>query len=46
MPVMVRMSIKASDGTALPDMIVKVMVGEEAGCLESGLQRGCRPRRT
>jgi general secretion pathway protein J len=46
MPVMVRLAIKGAGGTPMPDMIIRVMVGEEAGCLESGLQRGCRPRRT
>ncbi len=46
MPLLVRIAIKGADGNALPDVLVKVMLGEEAGCLESGLQRGCRPRRT
>jgi general secretion pathway protein J len=46
MPMAVRMRVKAADGSYLPDVIMRVMVSEEAGCLESGLQRGCRPRRT
>jgi general secretion pathway protein J len=46
MPSMIRVRIKASDGSYLPDLLVKVMVGEEAGCLETALQRGCRPRRS
>ena len=46
MPSMIRVRIKAADGTFLPDVLVKVMVGEEAGCLETALQRGCRPRRS
>jgi general secretion pathway protein J len=46
MPMVVRMRVKGSDGNYLPDVIVRVMLSEEAGCLESGLQRGCRPRRT
>jgi general secretion pathway protein J len=46
MPVMIRLAMKGGGGTQMPDIVIKVMVGEEAGCLESGLQRGCRPRRT
>lgn len=46
MPMAIRMRVKGTDGNYMPDVIVRVMVSEEAGCLESGLQRGCRPRRT
>lgn len=46
MPEVVRVRMKASDGTPLPDVVVRLMLGEEAGCLETSLQRGCRPRRT
>jgi len=46
MPVMIRLTVKGSGGTPMPDIVIRVMVSEEAGCLESGLQRGCRPRRT
>ena len=45
MPELVRLRIRTSDGGALPDMLVKLMLGEEAGCLENPLQRLCRPRR-
>ena len=45
MPLMVRMRMTMADGTPLPEMLVKLMVGEEAGCLENSFQRGCRPRR-
>ncbi len=45
MPEMVRMRIRTSDGGMLPDMLVKLMLGEEAGCLENPLQRLCLPRR-
>lgn len=45
MPEMVRMRIRTSDGGVLPDMLMKLMLGEEAGCLENPLQRLCRPRR-
>ncbi len=43
-PQMVRIRVKTSDGKMLPDMVVKVMLGEEAGCLENSFQRLCRPR--
>jgi general secretion pathway protein J len=46
MPVMIRLAVKGRGGAPMPDIIIRVMVSEEAGCLESGLQRGCRPRRT
>jgi general secretion pathway protein J len=45
-PVLVRIRIKASDGSFLPDMLMKVMIGEEAGCFETSMQRGCRARRS
>ena len=44
-PQLIRMRVRAADGTMLPEMIVKMMLGEEAGCLESQFQRVCRPRR-
>jgi hypothetical protein len=43
-PQMVRVRVKTDDGAPLPDMVVKVMLGEEAGCLENSFQRNCRPR--
>lgn len=46
MPSIIRLSMAAGDGSPLPDMIVPILVGEEAGCLETALQRGCRPRRS
>jgi general secretion pathway protein J len=46
MPTMVRVRMKESDGSPLPDLLVKLMVSEEAGCFEAALQRGCRPRRS
>lgn len=45
MPYLVRARIRTSDGAFLPDMVVRLMVGEEAGCFESAMQRYCRPRR-
>jgi general secretion pathway protein J len=43
-PQMVRMRVKSRDGTLLPELVAKVMLGEEAGCLENSFQRMCRPR--
>ena len=45
MPQMVRMRVKIADGTLLPDFVVRLALGEEAGCLENSFQRVCRPRR-
>ncbi|HYC34796.1 MAG TPA: prepilin-type N-terminal cleavage/methylation domain-containing protein [Usitatibacter sp.] len=45
-PQMIRMRVKSADGTMLPEMVAKVMLGEEAGCLENSFQRMCRPRRS
>lgn len=44
-PEMVRVRLKASDGDALPELVVRLSLGEEAGCLENSFQRMCRPRR-
>ncbi len=43
-PQMVRLHLKLADGTELPDVVARVMLGEEAGCLENAFQRVCRPR--
>jgi len=45
LPQLVRIRVKTAQGTVLPDLVVKLMLGEEAGCLESVYQRQCRPRR-
>jgi hypothetical protein len=37
--------VRTTDGTALPEMVVRIALGEEAGCLENSFQRLCRPRR-
>jgi general secretion pathway protein J len=44
-PQMVRMRVRTTEGTVLPEMLVRVNLGEEAGCLENSFQRVCRPRR-
>lgn len=45
-PQLIRIRMRTADGSFLPEMVVRVMLGEEAGCLESAFQRVCRPRRT
>jgi len=44
-PQMIRLRVKTAEGAMLPDMVLKTMLGEEAGCLENSFQRLCRPRR-
>ena len=44
-PLLVKLRVKMTDGRVLPDFVIRVMLGVEAGCLESSFQRGCRPRR-
>jgi general secretion pathway protein J len=45
-PQMIRIRIKRTDGTVLPEMVVRLMLSEEAGCIENSFQRLCRPRRS
>lgn len=45
-PQLVRLRVTLGDGSVLPDLVVRLMVGEEAACLETGFQRICRPRRS
>ncbi|HUQ27892.1 MAG TPA: prepilin-type N-terminal cleavage/methylation domain-containing protein [Usitatibacter sp.] len=45
MPELIRLRIKLDDGAVQPEMIVRMNLGEEAGCLENAFQRNCRPRR-
>ena len=44
-PQLIRVRIRAADGTDFPAMVVRLMLSEEAGCLENAFQRVCRPRR-
>ena len=44
-PEMIRVRMRAKDGEALPELVVRLVLGEEAGCLENSFQRLCRPRR-
>lgn len=45
MPLMVRVRMVGADGVALPDLVARLVLAEEAGCLENTFQRVCRPRR-
>jgi general secretion pathway protein J len=45
-PLMIRIRIKRTDGSVLPEMVVRLMLSEEAGCIENSFQRLCRPRRS
>jgi general secretion pathway protein J len=44
LPLLVRLRMQAADGAPLPDMVMRVVLGEEAGCLENAFQRSCRPK--
>ncbi len=45
MPQLVRLRVRDADGSWLPDMVMRLGMSEEAGCLENAFQRGCLPRR-
>ena len=45
LPQLVRLKVKTTDGRELPEYVVRLNLGVEAGCLESSFQRFCRPRR-
>lgn len=44
-PQIVKLRVRLADGSMLPEMDMRIMLGEEAGCLENTFQRFCRPRR-
>jgi general secretion pathway protein J len=44
LPMHVRVELSVG-GTKLPDMLVELRLGEEAGCYETSFQRTCQPRR-
>ena len=46
MPLMVRVRMVGADGVPQPDLVARLALGEEAGCLENTFQRVCRPRRS
>ncbi len=45
MPLLVRVRLVGANGVALPDLVTRLVLAEEAGCLENTFQRVCRPRR-
>jgi general secretion pathway protein J len=44
-PRMVRLRIRAPDASLMAEMVMRIELSEEAGCLENSFQRVCRPRR-
>ena len=44
-PQLVRLRVKLEGGAQLPEFIVAMHLGEEAGCFENSFQRQCGPRR-
>ena len=44
-PRLVRLRIRAPDATLMAEMVMRIEISEEAGCLENAFQRVCRPRR-
>ena len=44
-PQIVKLRVRLADGSVLPEMDMRIMLGEEAGCLENTFQRFCRPRK-
>jgi hypothetical protein len=42
MPLLVKLRVTTRRRRVLPDFVIRVMLGSEAGCLESSFQRGCR----
>jgi hypothetical protein len=44
-PQLVRLRLTLQGGVALPEFVVAMHLGEEAGCFENSFQRQCGPRR-
>lgn len=44
-PRLVRMRIRGPDTMLMAEMVMRIELSEEAGCLENSFQRICRPRR-
>ena len=44
-PRLVRMRIRAPDNALVAEMVMRIELSEEAGCLENSFQRVCRPRK-
>ena len=45
MPLLVKISVKTDLGRDVPDLVVALKLGEEAGCYENAFQRQCPARR-
>ena len=45
LPYLVRVKVTMADGRVLPEYVIRIALGAEAGCLENSFQRFCRPRR-
>jgi general secretion pathway protein J len=45
MPLLVRVRLVGADGIPMPELVARIVLAEEAGCLENTFQRVCRPRR-
>ena len=46
LPQLIKFTFTAPPGRVIPALIIQLMLGEEAGCYESGFSRQCGPRRT
>ena len=46
LPLLVKISIKTDLGRDVPELVVALKLGEEAGCYENAFQRQCPARRT
>lgn len=44
LPMLVRLHVETTRGQGVPDMVVALKVGEEAGCLATNFTRQCGPR--
>ena len=44
-PRLVRLRMRAPDTTLVGEMVMRIELSEEAGCLENSFQRVCRPRK-
>ena len=45
MPLLVRLTIKTANGRPVPDLLVNLKLGEEAGCYDNNFNRQCGSRR-
>ena len=45
MPRLIKLSFNTGHGRTLPDLVIALQLGEEAGCYDTNFQRQCGPRR-